>query len=183
MWERLSLPVDQIPQLRRHYFETYGTTLRGLQIHYQVDADDYLAYVHDLPLASYIQPEPSLHELILSLPQQKWIFTNADDRHAQRVLAQLELADCFKGIIDIRSTNFCCKPEKEAYLRALSIAGETEPSNCVFLDDSPRNLAPARELGFVTVLVGTQQTDPAAVYSVLRLQDLPRVLPGLWARD
>ena len=44
------LPVEEVDILRRNYFEQYGTTLRGLQIHHQVDTDEYLAYVHDLPL-------------------------------------------------------------------------------------------------------------------------------------
>ncbi len=71
-------PRREIPAIRRHYFETYGTTLRGLQKHHQVDTDDYLAYVHDLPLEQYIQPNPALHDLLVSLPQRRFIFTNAD---------------------------------------------------------------------------------------------------------
>jgi putative hydrolase of the HAD superfamily len=56
MAERLGLPRDEIPAIRHLYYTTYGTTLRGLQRHYQVDSDDYLAYVHDLPLERYLQP-------------------------------------------------------------------------------------------------------------------------------
>jgi len=50
MLERLNIPPEQVAIIRRRYFETYGTTLRGLQLHYQVDADEFLAYVHDLPI-------------------------------------------------------------------------------------------------------------------------------------
>jgi putative hydrolase of the HAD superfamily len=42
MGEILNLPSDKIPDLRRHYFITYGTTLRGLQYHHNVDAEDFL---------------------------------------------------------------------------------------------------------------------------------------------
>ncbi len=55
-----------------------GTTMRGLQIHHQIDTDDYLAYVHDLPLHDYLYPNPQLRSLLTSLPQRRWIFTNAD---------------------------------------------------------------------------------------------------------
>jgi len=37
MEERLGFPPDEIPNLRRNYFEKYGTTLRGLQINHSVD--------------------------------------------------------------------------------------------------------------------------------------------------
>ena len=117
----LGFPPGEIPELRRSYFETYGTTLRGLQINHSVDADEYLAYVHDLPLEEYISPDPQLHELLASLPQRKWIFTNADSNHAMRVLGILGLEDCFDGIIDVRALDYLCKPEVQAYQRALAL--------------------------------------------------------------
>ncbi len=38
MHERLGLPEDKIPELRQIYLEKYGTTLRGLQHEFQIDA-------------------------------------------------------------------------------------------------------------------------------------------------
>jgi putative hydrolase of the HAD superfamily len=181
MRERLGLPAEQVPELRRHYFTTYGTTLRGLQIHYQVDADEYLAYVHDLPLHEFIRPDPRLRPMIASLPQQRWIFTNADANHARRVLQALDLQDCFHGVIDVRAIQFACKPEPQAYARALVLAGNPPPGRCVMIDDSPANLAPARQLGVITVLVRPDgQPEPAAWFTIAELSDLPGILPGLW---
>jgi putative hydrolase of the HAD superfamily len=180
MEEILVLPPEQISILRRQYFLTYGTTLRGLQVHHNVDADDFLAYVHDLALDTFLQPDPALKSLIQSLPQKKWIFTNADSAHARRVISELGLIGCFDGIIDVRANDFFCKPQPQAYRSALAIAGETAPERCVFLDDSPRNLAPATELGFMTVLVGTDRPDPAACFSMQSIHDLPLRLPELW---
>jgi pyrimidine 5'-nucleotidase len=183
MCERLNLPPQQVPLLRRKYYESYGTTLRGLQIHHHVDPDEYLAYVHDLPLAAYLRPDAQLRALLLSLPQKKWIFTNADAAHAQRVLTILDIRDCFQDIIDVRALSFHCKPEKQAYLIALDLAGESSPRNCVLLDDSPRNLSPAHSMGFTTVLVGKDGIHPSADYTILRLQDLAETMPELWPED
>jgi putative hydrolase of the HAD superfamily len=180
MQEILMLPPEQVTILRRQYFMTYGTTLRGLQANHNVDADDFLAYVHDLELNIFLQPDPALKSLIQSLPQKKWIFTNADDAHARRVISELGLDGCFDGIIDVRANDFFCKPQPQAYRSALALAGETAPERCVFLDDSPRNLAPATELGFMTVLVGADRPDPAACFSMQSIHDLPRRLPQLW---
>jgi putative hydrolase of the HAD superfamily len=183
MSERLNIPWEEIHPLRKQYLETYGTTLRGLQHFYPVDTDDYLAFVHDLALDQYLQPDPEIRELILSLPQPRWIFTNSDDAHARRVLNVLNLNNCFNGIIDLRLLNFHCKPEKESYLKALQIAREDNPSRCLILDDSPHNLAAAHELGYKTVLVNPHQQDPAADYHIDSLIDLCRVLPELWEKE
>lgn len=181
MLECLNLPKENVSDLRRQYFEKYGTTLRGLQMHHRVDANDYLAYVHDLPLEKYLKAEPQLRVVLESLPQQKWIFTNADSDHAKRVLAVLELADCFSGIIDVRALEFQCKPEVRAYRMALDLAGEPDPQRCILVDDSPANLAPAQEIGITTVLVGADENCAAADHRVSHLVELPQVLPELWS--
>ena len=181
MAERIGLPEAEIPTLRRYYFETYGTTLRGLQKHHHVDTDEYLAYVHDLPLEQYIQPNLALRALLESLPQRRFIFTNSDAAHACRVMHVLGVADCFEQVIDIRAIDFACKPEPRAYLRALALAGDPASQECVLLDDSPINLAPARQMGFTTVMINPDcAPDPAATFSIASLLSLPQVFPALW---
>jgi len=181
MVERLCLPEAEVPALRQSFYQSYGTTLRGLQKHYQVDEDEYLAYVHDLPLNDYMGPAPELRDLILSLPQKRWIFTNADIDHASRVLAALGLEGCFEGVIDVRAIQFLCKPEPEAYQRALAIAGGPPPDQCVMLDDSVVNLQGAHGLGITTVLVNSNgDGHTAADYIIPDLLKLPGVIPELW---
>lgn len=181
MHERLGLPWDEVSKLRRYYYETYGTTLRGLQRHYQVDADDYLNYVHDLPLEQYLTPDPRLRTMLKSLPQERWIFTNADADHATRVLNILGLSDCFTGIIDVRAILFACKPEPIAYQRALALAGRPAPAECVMMDDSALNLSTAHELGFTTVLVNSNgHPHPNVNINLNSILELPEVMPELW---
>ena len=176
----LGFPIEDIPDLRHSYYEKYGTTLRGLQIHHQVDADDFLAYVHDLPLAHYLHPDPDLRALLESLPQRKFIFTNADAGHASRVIKALNVSDCFDGIIDIRAMGYICKPQSEAYKRALELAGQDDPRKCVYLDDIPKNLAPAHQIGIYTVLVRKESADSEADKTIPSLKDLPDLVPELW---
>jgi pyrimidine 5'-nucleotidase len=183
MLEQLHLPAEDIPVLRRQYYEAYGTTLRGLQLHNSVDANDFLAYVHDLPIRQMVVPDAALREMIVSLPQHKYIFTNADAAHARRILDALGMQDCFDGIIDLNALDFACKPQPDAYQIALNLAGETLPQRCVYLDDAVRNLAPAREQGIFTILVGQEQPHDAADRVMLRPHDLRRVLPELWENN
>ena len=180
MWERLGLPKEDVPGLRKRYFETYGTTLRGLQRHHGVDVDDYLAYVHGLPLAEFISPDPEVRSLILSLPQKRWIFTNADAAHAVRVLEQLNLSDCFEGIIDVRLLGFVCKPEPEAYTLALEFTGESDPARCIMIDDSTSNLAGGKKAGFFTIFLNAFEESSETDMSIHSLLDLRRCMPDLW---
>ena len=180
MLDKLQLPPEEVAALRRSYFETYGTTLRGLQIHNQVDTDDFLAYVHDLPIDQMVQPDPELRDLLTGLALRKFIFTNADAAHANRILSALGLQDCFEGIIDVRALGFYCKPDPVAYQIAMKLAGETMPQHCIYLDDAPRNLAPAHDLGMYTILVGDEKTSLAAELSLRRPHDLRLAMPELW---
>ncbi|HQX00999.1 MAG TPA: hypothetical protein PLQ94_02740, partial [Anaerolineales bacterium] len=91
MRDRMNIPTDEIPALREKYYMQYGTTLKGLEKHHQINVDDFLAYVHDLPLGNYLTPDPVQREIIASLPTRNLIFTNADSSHAERVLTQLNL--------------------------------------------------------------------------------------------
>lgn len=180
MIERMGLPPQQVEAMRKSYLETYGTTLRGLQHNFQIDTNEYLAYVHDLPLHEFIHPDPFVRQMLLSMPQKRWIFTNADSLHAQRVLATLKLEGCFEGIIDVRAMDFLNKPDPLAYRRALEIAGVDNPHDCVLLDDAARNLGPAREMGFTTVLVNPDFENNSAQYHICSIRDLPGVMPELW---
>ena len=180
MQRLIDRPLAEIVSIRQGYLEQYGTTLRGLQAHYDVDQDEYLAFVHDLPLENYIQPDPRLRSMLLSLPQHRWVFTNADANHARRVLNIIGIEDCFSGIIDIRAIDFACKPDKIAYERALRISGDGDPRQCIIFDDSPRNLAPAHEMGFFTILVGKNGKVPSADVSIHSLHELKDSLPELW---
>ena len=157
MEEQLDMPPSEVPALREHYYLTYGTTMRGLQIHHGIDPEDYLAYVHDLPLEDYIGPNDELDRVLAEIETEKTIFTNASAEHARRVLAILGIKRHFDCIIDVRAMGYMSKPDPEAYQRALEILG-VSGDECLIVDDRARNLTPAKELGMITVLVGSEKT-------------------------
>jgi pyrimidine 5'-nucleotidase len=152
MRERLRIPEADIPRLREKYYMQYGTTTRGLQAHHDIDTQDFLAYVHDLPLKDYLSPNPLLRSTIALLPTRNVIFTNADIPHAQRVLAALELSDLFQNIVDVNAVAPYCKPMPESFEIAMRLAGETNPARCVMIDDLNRTTRAAREAGMFSIL-------------------------------
>jgi pyrimidine 5'-nucleotidase len=183
MRDRLALSEAEIPEIRHGLYLEYGTTMRGLEALYGIDSQDYLQYVHDIPLHELITPDQRLRQLIASYPQRRIILTNADVPHAQRVLRVLDLEGCFEQIIDVVAVSPYCKPQPEAFLRALEIAGEPDPSRCILIDDKPKNLASARQLGFYTILVGQNGDNPDSYHrSVQTISELASVLDPLLAR-
>ncbi len=175
---KLNLPAEKADAVRRNLFSQYGTTLRGLQAAYHVDEEEYLSYVHDLPLSSYIGPDPSLKETLQSYPQQKVIFTNADTAHARRVLAARDLTGCFEKIIDIHAIQPYCKPMPEAFQIAFDLLG-VDPRQCVLIDDSLPNLVTAKSFGMRTVWISDKPPEPAADCSIPSVNELKLVLaPG-----
>jgi putative hydrolase of the HAD superfamily len=176
--ERMGFPLDQIESIRENYFSEYGTTLRGLQAHHKVDTDEYLAFVHDVPIHQYLFPDPELRAAIQGIPARKFIFSNADTNHVNRVLEAVDLQGLFNGIIDVHVIAPFCKPMPEAFELALKAAGSPDPHACVLLDDQRRITRAARQLGMYTVLVGGLKPGDDADAALLHLIDLPGLLDG-----
>lgn len=179
MREEVGILEGQIRPLRERFREQYGTTLRGLHNEYHIDPEHYLAYVHEIPVETLLKPNLTLVEMLQRLPQRKWIFTNSSAAHARRVLETLGVNGAIEGIVDTTAMNYRSKPDAEVYRLALELAGRKEAPSCLYLDDLPRNLEPARALGFGTVLVGSRDGHPAADYSILVIEELLQALPWL----
>jgi len=178
MRDRMGFDPAEIPHVREKYYLQYGTTLRGLQANHVIDAQDFLAFVHDLPLGEYILPNPGLCEVIAALGTRNLIFTNADAAHARRVLKVLGLDECFENIVDVNAVAPYCKPMPESFQIAMRVAGESDPGRCVMIDDLPRTTRAAREAGWYSILFGKDTPHPDADATLSNWQDLASILNG-----
>jgi putative hydrolase of the HAD superfamily len=127
--------------------------MRGLMIHHNLNADDFLEYVHDVGVEKRLSPDPDLEGLLKSITVEKGIFTSGHKPHAQRVLRCLGVERYFPQIFDILFTRCIPKPNPEPYRQVLDhlcLQGQ----ECMMIEDMPANLKPAKDLGMITVLVG-----------------------------
>jgi putative hydrolase of the HAD superfamily len=179
MHERLRIPKSRIPSLRQEYLAKYGTSLRGLIDNYQVDPDEYLIYVHDLPIEQMLRPNHKLIKMLANLQQSKWIFTNASLEHARRVLSALGASDFFAGIVDVKAMSYRNKPEEAVYKLALERSGQPNAGALLFVDDHVVNIEQAKRLGARTAMVGTREPHPSADVSIALVEDLLDAYPAL----
>ena len=136
-----------------------------------------------------------LKALLNSIPVPKYIFTNADLKHAEKCLDILGLGSCFQGIICFESIMaeaekngivhhnkpVICKPNRQAFDLALKQAGGAEAANTAFFDDSTRNIASSHRLGIYSVLVGRVGVDCPSDVQMRSIHDLPELMPWLFA--
>ncbi len=175
MIERLGMPPEEVGRKREDFLKAFGTTLNALRHYYGIDPHEFLAFVHDLPLADYIVKDPEVDGMLGRLPFSKVIFTNADAAHARRVLARMGIARHFERIIDIYALEFINKPDRRSYLRALDYLS-CSPEECVLVEDSLANILPAREMGMLTVHVQSGDAADGAHYHIRKITELEPLL-------
>jgi len=175
MVERLDIEPAEVTRKRDDFLKAFGTTLNALRRFYAVDPDEYLDFVHDIPISRHLQYEPELDQMLARMQVNKIIFTNADAKHARRVLSRLGILRHFESIIDIHLLDFVNKPDRRAYLKALDFAS-VRPEECVLVEDSWVNIIPARKLGMTTVMVGGRPRIDGAHHHISRITELESLL-------
>ncbi len=167
--ERLHLPPAEAARLRAEFRERHGTTLGGLLARQMADPEDYLAYVHDVPVEEMIGPSAELDCALAALPWELAVFTNSDRRHAERVLAALGVRQRFGRIFDITGTGYRQKPNPSVYQHVLTALG-AEGAACLFVDDGLPNLTAAKGWQMTTVWVGPEAAPADGVdYAIARI--------------
>lgn len=154
--------------------------MRGLQLNHHIDPEEFLRYVHDIPLDQYLRPNPELDAALASIPQEKVIFTNASREHAEQVLEQLGIRRHFSRIVDVRDMDYESKPQAPAYRRVCELLS-VDPANCLLVEDNVRNLQPAKALGMTTVLVGHQEgsTDGSVDFVLGHIEEIGDLMARL----
>ncbi|KAF2311820.1 hypothetical protein GH714_026922 [Hevea brasiliensis] len=201
MVQKLGIEESKVPELCVSLYKYYGTTLAGLRaVGYKLDYDDYhsskwffsyvylflfmksvcsntlsiYSFVHGRLPYDILKPDLALKNLLHSVPVRKVVFTNADKRHAGKVLSRLGLEDCFEGVIAAPNAGIAlpkspvvCKPFETAF-------------DQLFFDDSIRNLQTGKRLGLNTVWVGSSHRAEGVDCALESIHYIKEALPELW---
>jgi|TARA_Y100001970_G_scaffold137763_1_gene169502 putative hydrolase of the HAD superfamily len=149
--KKLEISIDEAKKLQKDYFRKYSTTLSGMIKHHNIDANEFLEFVHDVNL-DFLGKNEKLEKEIANISGKKIIFTNGSKAHADNVTKKIGINKLFDGVFDIVEANFIPKPAIEAYKKLIQ-KYKIEPQYCIFIEDIARNLKPAHELGMKTVWI------------------------------
>ena len=149
--EKLNVSIDKAKKIQKNYFHEYNTTLNGMIKNHEIDANEFLEFVHDVNL-DFLKPDNLLKQEISSLLGKKFIFTNGSKAHAANVTKRIGIDKLFDGVFDIVESDFIPKPSVEPYKKIIE-KYKIEPQYSIFIEDIARNLKPAHELGMKTVWI------------------------------
>ena len=160
--EKLKISEEEAKIIQKNYFHEYNTTLNGMIKNHDIDANEFLEFVHDVNL-DFLKKDQFLGSQINKLNGKKIIFTNGSKAHAANVTGKIGIDKLFDGVFDIVDSDFYPKPSIEPYKKIIENYN-IEPEYCIFFEDIARNLKPAHELGMKTVWI--ENDEPwAAKYS------------------
>ena len=148
---KLKISKEEARKIQKNYFIEHNTTLNGMIKNHQIDANEFLEFVHDIDL-SFLEEDKQLDEQIEKIKGKKIIFTNGSLAHAKNVTKRLGIDRHFDNIFDIVSADFIPKPSIETYKKIIE-KYKIEPQYSIFIEDIARNLKPAHELGMKTVWI------------------------------
>ncbi|MBV8288822.1 MAG: pyrimidine 5'-nucleotidase [Hyphomicrobiales bacterium] len=152
----LKVTQEEAFRLQKDYYRRYGTSMRGLMTVHGMKPDDFLDFVHQID-HSPLAPNAALGAAIEGLPGRKLILTNGTRRHADAVLARLELDHHFDDVFDIVAAELEPKPSPQTYDRFLKLHA-IDAGKAAMFEDLARNLAVPHALGMTTVLVVPEHT-------------------------
>lgn len=187
--------------LRDDYFRRYHSTLKGLSVassegklrneFRQESLGEYWA--KNCEFEKFLKRDDGFVADFESLPKRKIAFTNAPRAYGIRCLESLGLLSSCDDVFGVEDVMPSCKPEPAAFEKVL---GGTDPSKCLMVEDSMKNVRACHALGIRTVLVKepslesqseaallgdqAEDDDPAVDVVISKVQDLRKALPGLW---
>lgn len=171
----------EIDHLREEYLDLYGTTLGGLVHHHSVDPDEYLDFVHDVPVEELLEPDPSLTGFLRAIELPMVIFTNGTTSHAVRVLDAMGITPFFSGICDLVATRYLGKPHREAFETAAGFL-DCPLRHTIFIDDLAVNVMAGGAAGAMSIHVngGDSGVGDLQVGCVKELEPVFSQMPWYW---
>lgn len=145
----LQIPYEEADIKRKHFYKTYGTTLRGMMTEHGMEPDIFLKHVHDVDVTT-VTPCEITKVSLAHLPGRRFVFTNAPRAFAEVMVAHLGIAHYFEGIFAIEDAAYVPKPNVETYHVFLKKYGIDPATACMF-EDMEVNLRTAHDLGMSTV--------------------------------
>lgn len=176
LMRRFDIDLAGANDMRRGFWEKYGTTMNGLVRHHGTSPAEFLRATHQFPeLADMVVHENAVRHALARLPGRKIIYSNAPRQYVDEVVRTLGVARYFDAVYSIENTRYRGKPSIAGF-RMLLRKHHLAPRRCALVDDMLENLRTAKRLGMATVWVSREKKNVS--YVDLRISSVTQ-LPGL----
>ena len=176
---------ESATEIRKDYLHRFGTTLSGLMAMNGTAPDDFFDFIHEPEYLIYPKVSPEKFALLMSIVGHRFVFTNGRGDWSRAGMARMEIAPAIEDVFDLKLMDWEGKPHVSAYekiekwLVSRGILDEkaSDKSQIVLLEDSLRNLEPAHERGWTTILVNPNIQAPEWVnFHIPHLLNLKELL-------
>ena len=158
-------------KVRTDYLERFGTTLSGLMALHHTNPEDFFDFIHEPEFLIYPKVAPEKLTLLESLLGRRYVFTNGRGDWSRAGMAHMQIDCAIEDVFDLKLMNWEGKPHASAYekiekwleSRGVLAKDSLDKSQIVLLEDSLRNLEPAHERGWTTILVNPNIQAPSWV--------------------
>ncbi len=158
---------ENATRIRKDYLVRFGTTLSGLMAMNGTDPDDFFDFIHEPEYLIYPKEAPQKLELLRSLEGPRYVFTNGRHDWSEAGMAHMKIDSAIDAVFDLKMMDWEGKPHLSAYEKMErwleSRHGNVNRREIVLLEDSLRNLEPAHDRGWTTILVNPNVEAPAWV--------------------
>lgn len=152
---------ESATEIRKDYLHRFGTTLSGLMAMNGTAPDDFFDFIHEPEYLIYPKVSPEKFALLKSLVGHRFVFTNGRGDWSRAGMARMKIAPAIEDVFDLKLMDWEGKPHVSAYekienwlvTRGVLEKNAKDKSQIVLLEDSLRNLEPAHERGWTTILV------------------------------
>ncbi len=156
---------EHATEIRKDYLLRFGTTLSGLMAMNGTDPDEFFDFIHEPEHLIYPQKSPEKKSLLLSLKGHRLVFTNGRHDWSEAGMRAMGIRECVEDVFDLKQLDWVGKPHASAYDKMerhleACFGMPKHQSDIVLLEDSLRNLEPAHERGWTTILVNPNVQSP-----------------------
>ena len=113
---KLKVSIDEARKIQKNYFHEYNTTLNGMIKNHEIDAKEFLDFVHDIDL-EFLKKDKGLEQELSRIKDKKIYSLTAPVRMQRMLLKELELIGFLTEFLilktQILSLNLLSKPTKD----------------------------------------------------------------------
>lgn len=161
---KLNISAMRAVDFQKQWREKYQYEADAVEKECGLSVDDFMEYICNIDMSA-LKENKEIDLLLKKLKARKFIFTDSSVKHVEDTLSCLGVdINHFKDIFASAHSGYIFKPDVKAYHMMLD-KFKINPNETVMVEDNPKNLKTAKELGMQTIWIsGKEENFPFCDY-------------------